>query len=147
MAVLVVGSVALDSVRTPFGERREVLGGSATYFSVAASFFTPVKLVSVVGEDFAAADDPPRRYPADQRCRGTPAFRREQPGQGRADDPRPWPEGAGGQARRVWRHAVQREFGLRRAGVSSGGPRRPDGRGRLLRGGFHRAPRQRAGLE
>ncbi|PYT08036.1 MAG: sugar kinase [Acidobacteria bacterium] len=53
MAVLVVGSVALDSVRTPFGERREVLGGSATYFSVAASFFTPVKLVAVVGEDFA----------------------------------------------------------------------------------------------
>jgi sugar/nucleoside kinase (ribokinase family) len=52
MPVLVVGSVAFDSVRTPFGERREVLGGSATYFSVSASFFSDVNLVAVVGEDF-----------------------------------------------------------------------------------------------
>lgn len=50
--ILVVGSVALDSVRTPFGEVEEVLGGSAVYFSVVASFFAPVKLVAVVGEDF-----------------------------------------------------------------------------------------------
>jgi sugar/nucleoside kinase (ribokinase family) len=56
MPVLVVGSVAYDSVRTPFGERTEVLGGSATYFSVAASFFAPVRLVAVVGEDFGAGD-------------------------------------------------------------------------------------------
>jgi len=50
--VLVVGSVALDSVITPFGEAREVLGGSAVYFSIAASFFTNVRLVGVVGADF-----------------------------------------------------------------------------------------------
>lgn len=52
MALLAVGSVALDSVRTPFGVRKEVLGGSATFFSTAASFFSPVRLVAVVGEDF-----------------------------------------------------------------------------------------------
>ena len=52
MSILVVGSVAFDSVKTPFGEVDEVLGGSASYFSIAASFFSPVKLVAVVGEDF-----------------------------------------------------------------------------------------------
>ncbi len=52
MSLLVVGSVALDSVETPFGQREEVLGGSATFFSTSASFFTNVKLVAVVGEDF-----------------------------------------------------------------------------------------------
>lgn len=52
MSLLVVGSVALDSVKTPFGEAEEVLGGSATYFSVAASYFTKIQLVAVVGEDF-----------------------------------------------------------------------------------------------
>ena len=53
--LLVVGSVALDSVKTPFGEVQEILGGSATYFSYAASFFSPVQLVAVVGEDFPQA--------------------------------------------------------------------------------------------
>lgn len=53
MGILVVGSVALDTVVTPFGAVREVLGGSATYFSAAASFFAPVSLVAVVGEDFS----------------------------------------------------------------------------------------------
>ena len=52
MPLLVVGSIALDSVETPFGRREEVLGGSATYFSTAASFFGPVRLVATVGEDF-----------------------------------------------------------------------------------------------
>ncbi|MGQ0644174.1 MAG: PfkB family carbohydrate kinase [Elusimicrobiota bacterium] len=52
MSVVVVGSIALDSVKTPFGERREALGGSAVYFSYAASFFTDVRLVGVVGRDF-----------------------------------------------------------------------------------------------
>jgi sugar/nucleoside kinase (ribokinase family) len=52
LSLLVVGSVALDSVETPFGRREDVLGGSATYFSVCASFFGPVRLVAVVGEDF-----------------------------------------------------------------------------------------------
>ncbi|MFI5176792.1 MAG: PfkB family carbohydrate kinase [Terriglobia bacterium] len=53
MATLVVGSVAFDNVKTPFGTADNVLGGSATYFSVAASFFSPVNLVAVVGEDFS----------------------------------------------------------------------------------------------
>ncbi len=52
MSILVVGSVAFDTVRTPFGQAEEVLGGSATYFSAAASFFADVRLVAVVGEDF-----------------------------------------------------------------------------------------------
>ncbi len=52
MSLLVVGSIALDSVETPFGRREEVLGGSATYFATAASFFGPVRLVAAVGEDF-----------------------------------------------------------------------------------------------
>ncbi len=52
MSLLVVGTVAFDSVETPFGKVDRVLGGSATYFSYAASFFTPVRLVSVVGQDF-----------------------------------------------------------------------------------------------
>jgi sugar/nucleoside kinase (ribokinase family) len=52
--LLVVGSVALDTVKTPFGEGTEVLGGSATYFSTAASYFTSVDLIAVVGEDFPA---------------------------------------------------------------------------------------------
>jgi sugar/nucleoside kinase (ribokinase family) len=52
MEILVVGSVALDTVTTPFGDAREVLGGSATYFASSASFFAPVSVVAVVGEDF-----------------------------------------------------------------------------------------------
>ncbi|MDP6617843.1 MAG: PfkB family carbohydrate kinase [Nitrospinota bacterium] len=52
MDLLVVGSVALDSVKTPFGEKERILGGSATHFSVSASLFTPVRLVGVVGKDF-----------------------------------------------------------------------------------------------
>ena len=51
-SILVVGSVALDSVKTPFGEVDDALGGSATYFSVAASFFSRVRVVAVVGNDF-----------------------------------------------------------------------------------------------
>ena len=54
--ILVVGSVAYDSVKTPFGNAREILGGSATYFSVAASFFTGVSLVACVGDDFRRED-------------------------------------------------------------------------------------------
>ena len=52
MSILVVGSVAFDSVTTPFGEADDVLGGSASYFSTSASFFTDVQLVAVIGEDF-----------------------------------------------------------------------------------------------
>ncbi|HEV7501444.1 MAG TPA: PfkB family carbohydrate kinase [Vicinamibacteria bacterium] len=52
MSILVVGSVAYDTVDTPFGRAEKVLGGSASFFSVAASFFSPVNLVAVVGDDF-----------------------------------------------------------------------------------------------
>jgi len=52
--IVVVGSVALDTIKTPFGEVKDALGGSATYFSVAASYFAPVKMVAVVGKDFPA---------------------------------------------------------------------------------------------
>ncbi len=52
MTVLVVGSVALDSVETPFGRADDVLGGSATFFSAAASHLTPVQMVGVVGNDY-----------------------------------------------------------------------------------------------
>jgi len=52
-SILVVGSVAFDSVKTPFGEAEDVLGGSATYFSVSASFFSKVRVVAVVGSDFS----------------------------------------------------------------------------------------------
>ena len=52
MSILVVGSVAFDSVKTPFGHVEGILGGSASYFSIAASFFSPVNLVAVVGDDF-----------------------------------------------------------------------------------------------
>jgi sugar/nucleoside kinase (ribokinase family) len=52
MSLLVVGSVALDSVETPFGKADNVLGGSGTFFSSSASHFTPVQLVGVVGDDY-----------------------------------------------------------------------------------------------
>jgi sugar/nucleoside kinase (ribokinase family) len=55
MSLLVVGSVGLDTLETPFGRREEVLGGAASYFSTAASFFEPPRVVAVVGEDFPAA--------------------------------------------------------------------------------------------
>ena len=54
MSILVVGSVAYDTVETPFGRAEKVLGGSASFFSVAAAFFAPVRLVAVVGDDFSA---------------------------------------------------------------------------------------------
>jgi sugar/nucleoside kinase (ribokinase family) len=54
MSLLVVGSVAFDAIETPFGRVERTVGGAATYFSLAASFFTRVNLVGVVGEDFTA---------------------------------------------------------------------------------------------
>lgn len=56
MSVLIVGSTALDSIKTPKAENPRLLGGSASHASVAASFFSPVKLIGVVGDDF------PRKY-------------------------------------------------------------------------------------
>lgn len=52
MSIVVVGSVAFDTVKTPYGEVEDALGGAATYFSLAASYFCPVSVVAVVGEDF-----------------------------------------------------------------------------------------------
>ncbi len=54
MAITVVGSVAFDTLKTPSGEREKIVGGSATYFSLSASYFTDVRVVAVVGEDFTA---------------------------------------------------------------------------------------------
>jgi len=52
MSLVVVGSIAFDSVKTPFGERERMLGGAAVHFSLAASFFTDVRVVGPVGDDF-----------------------------------------------------------------------------------------------
>ena len=54
MSILVVGSVAFDSIETPKGKRDRCLGGAATYFALAASYFTDVRVIAVVGEDFTA---------------------------------------------------------------------------------------------
>src|ERR1051326_1263631 len=56
MSLIVVGSVAYDGVETPHGKIDRMLGGAATYIALAASYFTPVKLVAVVGDDFAQED-------------------------------------------------------------------------------------------
>src|SRR6267154_5178647 len=56
MSLLVVGSIALDTVKTPVEEHGDLLGGSASYAAAAASYFSPVKLVGVVGSDFPAAE-------------------------------------------------------------------------------------------
>src|ERR1700691_482736 len=57
MAITVVGSVAYDSIETPAGRRDRCLGGAATYFSLAASFFTNVRVIAVVGEDFGVEQE------------------------------------------------------------------------------------------
>lgn len=57
MSLLVVGSVAFDSVKTPHGEVDRILGGAATYFALAASFFTQVRVVAVVGDDFTEKEE------------------------------------------------------------------------------------------
>ena len=64
MSILVVGSVALDSIETPFGKKEEILGGSATFFSISASFFDKVNIIATVGEDF------PKKYLQLLRNRG-----------------------------------------------------------------------------
>ena len=54
MSIVVVGSVAFDSIATPSGKVQDILGGSGTYFALSASYFTDVRVVAVVGEDFTA---------------------------------------------------------------------------------------------
>jgi sugar/nucleoside kinase (ribokinase family) len=57
VSLLVVGSVAFDAIKTPLGKRDKILGGAATYFSLAASFFTDVRVVAVVGDDFTDKEE------------------------------------------------------------------------------------------
>jgi sugar/nucleoside kinase (ribokinase family) len=57
MAILAVGSVAFDTIQSPFGKVEKILGGSATYFALAASYFTEVRIVAVVGDDFTSAHE------------------------------------------------------------------------------------------
>ncbi len=69
MAILVVGSVAFDTIETPSGRAERCLGGAATYFALAASYFTDVRVIAVVGEDFTAEheDDVLKRRGIDTR--------------------------------------------------------------------------------
>src|ERR1700681_2504720 len=57
MSILVVGSVAFDTIATPSGRVNDILGGAATYFALAESYFTEVKVVAVVGDDFPSAHE------------------------------------------------------------------------------------------
>src|SRR5579864_9614256 len=57
MSIIVVGSVAFDTITTPSGHADRVLGGAATYFALAASYFTDVRVVAVVGEDFTSEQE------------------------------------------------------------------------------------------
>jgi sugar/nucleoside kinase (ribokinase family) len=57
VSLLVVGSVAFDAIKTPYGKTDKILGGAATYFSLSASFFAPVRVVAVVGEDFTQKEE------------------------------------------------------------------------------------------
>ena len=52
MSIVAVGSVAFDTIASPSGKVEDVLGGAATYFALAASYFTDVRVVAIVGEDF-----------------------------------------------------------------------------------------------
>ena len=74
MAIVVVGSLGLDTIQTPSGRVEEVLGGSAAYFSLAARHFCPVHLVAVVGDDF-----PAEARAAQQGCAGAPQARHLRP--------------------------------------------------------------------
>ncbi|MGZ4836857.1 MAG: sugar kinase, partial [Terriglobales bacterium] len=57
MAIVVVGSVAFDTIQSPFGKVEKILGGAATYFALAASYFTEVRVVAVVGDDFGPENE------------------------------------------------------------------------------------------
>ncbi len=63
MSLLVVGSVAFDALETPHGKVERTLGGAASYFALAASYFTPVRVVAIVGDDFTAKDKAVFRRP------------------------------------------------------------------------------------
>ena len=69
MSLLVVGSVAFDAIKTPYGKVDRILGGAATYFSLAASFFTGVQVVAVVGDDFTEKEEQVFRQGFADSCR------------------------------------------------------------------------------
>ena len=69
MPITVVGSIAYDTVKTPFGERERMLGGAAVHFALAASFFDDVRVVGPVGEDFGEAQLEVLRAPRRRRVR------------------------------------------------------------------------------
>ena len=64
MSILVVGSVAFDSIETPHGRVDRCLGGAATHFALAASYFTQVRVIAVVGEDFTPEPEAVAARPA-----------------------------------------------------------------------------------
>ena len=80
MGLVVVGSIAFDAIKTPFGERERMLGGAAVHFSLAASYFTDVRVVGPVGDDFgedeyAVLHAPRRRTPTtSSTCEGGKTF-------------------------------------------------------------------------
>ena len=79
MSLTVVGSIAYDTVKTPFGERERMLGGAAVHFALAASFFDEVRVVGPVGDDFGerAVRRPARRAASTSTTSSTsPAARR-----------------------------------------------------------------------
>ena len=99
--IVVVGSVAFDTLETPFGQADDVLGGSATFFSVAACFFAPVSLVAVVGDDFPAS----RARISAQAAASTSRGLEQRAGQ---DVPLARPLPRGHERARHARHAAQR---------------------------------------
>ena len=113
MSLLVVGSVAIDTVQTPTEIRERILGGSATYFSYSASFFGPVRLVGVVGEDFPprarrAAEEPQHRHVGPARRSGRQDVLLE--GQVPAQHERPRDAGGAAQRLRRFRPELPEEF-------------------------------------
>ena len=123
MSIVVVGSVAFDDIASPSGSVKGILGGPATYFSLAASHFTQVRMVAVVGDDFGSEhEEVLKRRGVDtrgiERARSSPSRRTASPG-GRALERAPrWPLGPRS-ARRTpkgrrpprWRASVQRTRG------------------------------------
>ena len=84
MPITVVGSIAYDTVKTPFGERERMLGGAAVHFSLAASFFDEVRVVGPVGEDFGEEQLEVLRGPRRGRLGHRARARRDGPSSGTA---------------------------------------------------------------
>ena len=146
MSVLIVGSTALDSIKTPKSENPKLLGGSASHAGVAASFFSPVQLIGVVGEDF------PKRYLELYRrhrstwtgCRSCPGKTFHWSGRIRAEHEQPAHAADGaGRVRDVQPHPAQGAPGYPFRPAREHRPRpakpcaRPDAKTQVRRGGHH----------